>query len=183
MQPMANYFPPNGEVPVVETERLRLRCNRVEDLEVSLGMWSDLRVMQYLGAKALSREEAWTRLLRRVGHWALLGYGFWAVEEPCTGQYVGAVGFMNAYRDIAPPLGDAPEIGWVLASHAQGKGYATEAVRAAVAWGDERFGAVQTVCLIHPDNRASMRVAEKCGYRELYRTTYKEQPAIVLGRL
>jgi RimJ/RimL family protein N-acetyltransferase len=178
---MPPYFPPHGDVPMIETERLRLRCNCVEDLGVSMGMWTDPGVMLFLGAKPLTREEAWTRLLRHVGHWALLGFGFWAVEERATGQYVGTVGFMNAHRDIEPSMDD-PEIGWVLAGHAQGKGYATEAVRAAVAWGDQRFGPVRTVCLIHPDNRASMRVAEKVGYRGLHHTTYKQQPAVILAR-
>jgi RimJ/RimL family protein N-acetyltransferase len=123
------------------------------------------------------------RLLRYVGHWTLLDYGMWAVETRGSGEYVGDIGFFNAKREIDPSLGDEPEIGWVLASHAHGKGYATEAVRAVVAWGDRRFHGARTVCLIHPDNAPSLRVAEKCGYRELHRTTYKSQPAIVLGRL
>jgi RimJ/RimL family protein N-acetyltransferase len=56
-------------------------------------------------------------------------------------------------------------------------------VQAAIAWGDERFGRARTVCLIHPENLRSVRVAEKCGYTEFQRTTYKGQPAIILERL
>jgi RimJ/RimL family protein N-acetyltransferase len=70
----------------------------------------------------------------------------------------------------------------VLVSDAHGKGYATEAVRAVVAWGERRFGNVETVCLIHPDNRASIRVAEKCGYRERQVTTYHGQPTVLFAR-
>ena len=170
------------QVPVVETERLRLRCHRVEDFADCAAMWADAGVTHFIGGKPLTREEAWARLLRAVGHWALLGFGLWAVEERASGAYVGDIGFATFQREIQPPLPDVPEIGWVLATRAQGKGYATEAVRAAVEWGDARFGGSRTVCLIHAENRASLRVAAKCGYREVDRTTYKEQPTIVLAR-
>jgi RimJ/RimL family protein N-acetyltransferase len=169
-------------VPVLETERLRLRCHRVEDFGGCAAMWADPEVVRYIGGKPLTREEAWARLLRYVGHWALLGFGLWAVEERASGEYVGDVGFANFQREMQPALPDVPEIGWVLAARAQGKGYATEAVRAAVGWGDARFAGSRTVCLIHPENRGSLRVAEKCGYRELRRTSYKEQETVVLAR-
>jgi RimJ/RimL family protein N-acetyltransferase len=144
-------------------------------------MWSDPEVVRYIGGRPFTREEVWSRLLRYVGHWTMLGYGMWAVETFEGGAYVGEVGFFDGKRDMSPPL-DAPEIGWVFAMHAHGKGYATEAVRAAVSWGDQRFSPAQSVCVIHPENRASLRVAEKCGYREMHRTVYKEQPAIILAR-
>ena len=85
-------------------------------------------------------------------------------------------------RELEPPILGFPEIGWVLAPHAHGRGYATEAVQAAVAWGDQHFGATRTVCLIHPENLRSIRVAEKCGYKELHRTTYKGQPTTLFER-
>ena len=61
-----------------------------------------------------------------------------------------------------------PELGWVLATRVHGKGYATEAVRAAIAWGDANIrssgsGLGRTVCIIHPEHARSIRVAEKCG--------------------
>ncbi|MEO8727353.1 MAG: GNAT family N-acetyltransferase, partial [Acidobacteriaceae bacterium] len=77
---------------------------------------------------------------------------------------------------------DLPEMGWVLARTMQGKGYATEAVRAALAWGDTRFESMRTVCIVDPDNLSSIHVAEKCGYREFERTTYKGHPTIVFAR-
>jgi RimJ/RimL family protein N-acetyltransferase len=117
-----------------------------------------------------------------VGHWALLGFGYWVVEERSTDAFIGEVGFADWKRSLEPPLGAAPEIGWVFVSSSNGKGYATEAVRAAIAWGDERFGASRTACIIHPENFPSIRVAEKCGYRKSQMTTYKGQPTIVFVR-
>jgi RimJ/RimL family protein N-acetyltransferase len=75
-----------------------------------------------------------------------------------------------------------PELGWVWISEAHGKGYATEGLRAAVAWGDRHFGSARTVCIIHPENRASFRVADKLGYKELFRTSKDGEPEIVLQR-
>ena len=174
---MMNY------VPVIETERLRLRCHRVDDFGDCAAMWADGEVTRYIGGKPFTGEEVWARLLRYVGHWALLGYGFWAIEEKATGAFAGELGFADCKRDIEPPLGDTPELGWALAPGVQGRGYATEAVRAALAWGGARFGPARTVCLIHPENARSIRVAEKCGYGEFCRTTYKGQPAILYERM
>jgi len=75
-----------------------------------------------------------------------------------------------------------PELGWALISRVHGKGYATEAVRAVVAWGEQHFGSARTVCIIRPENVASIRVAEKCGYRELQRTAYKGHATIIFAR-
>lgn len=173
---------PAGDIPAIQTDRLKLRGHRIEDLPDVAALWADPAVTRYIGGKPLSREEAWARLLRYAGHWAWLGFGFWAVEEKATGNFVGELGFADLKRDIEPRLDGTPEIGWVLATRAHGKGYATEAVRAVLAWGDARFGATRTVCLIHPENLPSLRVAGKCGYQEYQRTTYKGDPTILLAR-
>jgi RimJ/RimL family protein N-acetyltransferase len=169
------------DVPVIETERLRLRGHRVADLTACEAIWSDPVVTRYLGSRPISVEEVWARLLRYVGHWALQGFGFWALEEKVSGRFIGDLGFMDSKRGINR-LDGVPEIGWVLAAEAHGKGYGTEAVRAAVEWGDAHFSAGRTACIIHPDNRASVRVAEKCGYYEAGLVRYKERPVKVYFR-
>jgi RimJ/RimL family protein N-acetyltransferase len=99
-----------------------------------------------------------------------------------TGKFAGELGFADYKREIEPSLKGVPEIGWVLASHAHGRGYATEAVRAIVAWGDAHFESPRTACIIAPENLASIRVAEKCGYRELQLTSYKGRPTLMFVR-
>ena len=146
-------------------------------------MWALPEVVRYIGGKPFTGEEVWARLLRYAGHWQWMGFGFWALEEKSTGAFAGELGFAEFKRELQPSIEGTPEVGWVLAPHAHGKGYATEALQAAIAWGDERFGQTRTVCLIHPENLPSLRVAEKCGYRECHLTTYQEQPAIILERL
>ena len=172
---------PAADATVIETARLRLRVHRIEDLADSAALWGDTSVTRYIGGRPQSREETWGRILRYLGHWTALGYGYWAVEEKETGAFVGEVGYMDFQRDITPPLANDPEMGWVLTPGAQGKGYATEAVNAACAWGDARQWR-RTVCLIHPENAASLRVAAKCGFREFARTAYRAQPVILFER-
>jgi RimJ/RimL family protein N-acetyltransferase len=168
-------------VPVIETARLRLRAHRAGDLDDCAAMWADPAVTRHIGGKPATRQETWTKLLRYAGLWALLGYGYWALEERATGRLVGELGFADFGRDLASFSG-CPEIGWALASHAHGKGYATEAVRAAVAWGDGAFGSVRTVCMISTANLASIRVAEKCGYREFARIDFHGDATILFER-
>jgi RimJ/RimL family protein N-acetyltransferase len=167
-----------SEIPVIETERLRLRGHRVEDFPHCAAMWGDLAVTRYIGGRPFTGEEVWARLLRYVGHWKLLGFGFWLIEEKSTGNFIGEAGMAEFRREMTPSIEGVPEMGWVLSPQFQGKGYATEAVRAAAAWaGDWR-----TVCIIHPENAGSVRVAEKCGYRELPRAIYRGQETRMFER-
>jgi RimJ/RimL family protein N-acetyltransferase len=171
-----------ADIPIIETARLRLRGHRVEDFADCAAMWGDAAVVRHISGKPFTAEETWAKILRYAGLWSLLGYGYWAVEETASGRFVGDVGFADFKREVQPSLDGAPEIGWVLAPWAHGRGFATEAVGAAVAWGDRRFGPQATVCMIDPENAASIRVAEKCGYREFARATYKGQPATLFRR-
>jgi RimJ/RimL family protein N-acetyltransferase len=167
---------------MLETERLRLRGHRIEDFTPSATMWADSKVTQYIGGRPLTEEEAWTRFLRYAGHWSVMNFGYWVVEEKAGGNFLGEVGFADYKRDIAPSLKGVPEIGWVLAAHAHGKGFATEAVRAAVAWGDQHFPSVRMACIIAPENLLSVRIAEKCGYREFERGMYHGKPVLMFDR-
>jgi RimJ/RimL family protein N-acetyltransferase len=169
-------------VPTIETSRLTLRGHRRDDFSDYLALWTDPEVTRFIGGRPSTREEAWGRLLRNMGHWVSLGFGYWVIVEKETERFIGEVGFADFRRVIEPTLDDMPEIGWVLAPHSHGKGYATEAARAAVAWGDVHFGPIRTACIIAPENEPSIRVAEKCGYREFQRTTYKDQPTIMFVR-
>lgn len=169
-------------VPVIDTGRLPLRGHRMDDFAACAAMWGDPGVTRYISGKPFTPEEVWARMLRYVGHWSWMGYGYWAIEERATGRFAGELGFANFRREIYPPFDGTPEIGWVLPTHVHGKGYATEAVGAVVAWGEAHFGARETVCLIHPENERSIREAARAGYRETQRTTYKGQPAIVMRR-
>ena len=114
-------------------------------------MWSDPVVTRYIGGKPSTEQQTWSRLLGYAGHWALMGFGYWAIVEKSSGSFAGELGFANFRRDIAASMRDVPELGWALAARFHGKGYASEAVRAAVAWGDV-LRTARTVCLINTGN-------------------------------
>lgn len=179
---MSDSFYSAAGVPVLETERLKLRGHRLDDFVHCAAMWADPNVTKHIGGRPFTEEECWTRLLRYVGHWALLGFGYWVVEEKTTGNFIGETGFADYKRDIESSLCGVPEIGWAFATQAHGKGYATEAVRAVVGWGDANFSSARTACIIAPENLRSVRVALNCGYRELQITTYKGHPTIIFVR-
>jgi RimJ/RimL family protein N-acetyltransferase len=168
-------------VPVIETARLKLRRHRLDDFTACAAMWGDPEVARFIGGKPSTREEVWARILRYAGHWALLGFGYWAIEEKASGSFIGEVGLADFQRDLNPPLGDGPEAGWALQTASHGKGYGAEALRAALAWGHEHFDGETIHCLIDVDNVASIRLAQKCGFRRLREATYKGTANIVFG--
>lgn len=169
------------DVPVLETQRLRLRAHTVEDFPALAAVWAEAAVTRYIGGKPSTPTEAWARLLRYGGLWPLLGYGYWAVEEKMSGQFVGDVGFADFHRALEPAIHGTAEMGWVLGARFHGKGYASEAVAAALQWLDAA-GKGRSVCIIDPANAPSLRVAAKHGFREYQRTTFMGDEVVLLER-
>jgi len=148
----------------IETERLVLYGHTTDDFEPLAEMWADPAVVKHINGKPSTPQESWMRLLRYRGIWPLLGYGYWAVREKSSGRFVGDLGFADFHRPIEPSIAGVPEAGWVLAGWAQGRGFATEALRGALAWLDRQEAHPRSVCLVTPDNIGSIRVAEKNGF-------------------
>ncbi len=88
--------------PILETARLRLRPFRAEDCDAHAAMLADPIVTNHLHSDPLSREDAWRRMLVAPGMWALVGYGYWAVERKDDGRFLGNTGFADFKRDIDP---------------------------------------------------------------------------------
>jgi len=102
---MSHRSHPAEEVPVLETERLKLRGHGLEDFVHCGAMWADPEVTRYIGGKPYTEEQSWARLLRYAGHWSLLGFGYWVVEEKTVGNFIGEVGFADYKRDLQPLRG------------------------------------------------------------------------------
>lgn len=169
-------------VPVIETARLRLREFRETDLAAQAATLGNPEIMRHVGGVPLSREETWRKMLAAPGLWAMLGYGYWAVERKQDGVYLGQVGFADFKREIEPSVEGVPEMGWIFAPHAHSRGYAGEAVAAALAWADAELDVPQLCCIIAPDNAASIRVAVRGGFVEAERTVYKGDPTLIFRR-
>jgi RimJ/RimL family protein N-acetyltransferase len=169
-------------VPEIETARLRLRAIREQDLDRWAAVCSDPEVVRYLGGVPFLREDTWRRLLATAGCWAMLGYGYWAVERKEGGPMIGHAGFADFKRGITPKIEGLPEMGWVFARDAHGHGYASEAIAAGLAWADEALGPREIAAIIDPANAPSIRVAEKGGFDSRREAVYKDSPILIFRR-
>jgi RimJ/RimL family protein N-acetyltransferase len=165
--------------PVLETPRLILRPHVLGDFADLSALWSDPDVTRFLGGGVGTREERWARLLRYFGMWQALGFGFFAITDKTTGEFLGEAGLADFHRDITPSIDMCAEAGWVLAEHVWGKGIATEALAAILHWYASQPLPRPVACIMNSENQASRRVAEKSGFVEVARTEYKGAPTIM----
>jgi RimJ/RimL family protein N-acetyltransferase len=168
--------------PLLETERLLLRQFRADDLAANNALWCEPDVYRFVAGMPSAMESTWRDILQSIGHWHVMGYGYWAIEEKATGRFIGNIGFGDFRRAIVPDMNDTPEAGWVLMTAYHRKGIGTEALRAMLAWGDANLPHAKTACIISPDNPASIRLARKFGYQEVAQTTYKGDPTLLFHR-
>jgi RimJ/RimL family protein N-acetyltransferase len=154
---MANF---EVTVPVLETERLRLRGFTEDDSEPLFALMQDPDVVRYIGDRRIpTRQEVWRGIAGYIGHWALRGHGLWAVDDRETGELVGRIGILN------PLEWPGPEIAYTIGRRWWGQGLATEGARAGRDWGFEHLDVDELISLIDPANVASIAVATRLGER------------------
>jgi RimJ/RimL family protein N-acetyltransferase len=150
-----------GDVELV-TERLILRSWRDDDLDAFAAMNADPRVAEFF-PKTDTRAESQETLLRVRAHFATHGFGLWAVEIPGKVSCIGLVGL--AVPSYETPFTPCVEVAWRLRFEHWGRGYATEAARAAIAFGFSRLELNEIVAFTTVENGRSRRVMEKLGMR------------------
>ncbi|WBB65842.1 GNAT family N-acetyltransferase [Micromonospora sp. WMMD812] len=147
----------------IETERLVLEPLRVGHAEEMAPLLDDERLHEYVGGRPDTPEELRARYARQVaGHSpdGAQGWLNWIVRHRDTGAALGVVQAtvrLDGERAVA-------ELAWVVAAPQQGRGYAGEAAAGMVGWLD-RQGIRALIAHVHPDHRASARVAERLGLR------------------
>jgi RimJ/RimL family protein N-acetyltransferase len=161
------------DVPLIETDRLRLRAFGASDLDAYSAMQANPEVMRYLVTGRTSTPvEVWRTMAAFLGQWALRGYGMWAVEEINDGAFIGSVGLFQ------PLDWPEPELAYSLDQPFWGQGFATEAAAAARDWMFGHFPLARIASFIRPDNHRSKRVAQRLGaicerVVELRRSSYE----------
>lgn len=143
------------QIPSLTTDRLILRAPSNADFEPMAEFYATEH-SRFVGGP-MTPELAWRSLAQEAGHWLLLGFGRWSVVEQASGKWVGTVGLWH------PEGFPENELGWDLAEHATGKGYATEAARAARTYAYDTLGWTTLISLVHVDNAASEAVARRLG--------------------
>lgn len=145
---------------IIETERLLLREWCDDDRAPFAAMSIDPAVMEFLRVlPTRAASDEWIDY--QVAHQAKHGFCLWAIEVRATGTFVGAVGLLRVNFDA--PFTPAVEVGWRLAREAWGQGIATEAARAALAFGFDRQGLDEIVAYAATANQASQNVMRKLG--------------------
>jgi RimJ/RimL family protein N-acetyltransferase len=165
------------QIPTLETERLRLRAFRGSDFEDYAALRADPEVLRYLdcGPEPWDRGRSWRHMAFLMGHWQLAGTGTWALEQRETGAFLGIAGF------AAPAGWPGFELAWALSRRWWGCGYASEAARAALGHAFTVWQKDRIISLIHPENRASIRVAERIGERLQCRLRHLDREMLCYG--
>lgn len=142
-------------IPVIETERLRLRGPEARDFEAYAAFRGSERA-RILGGP-FTRAQAFDQLCAIIGHWTLRGYGRWLVADRETDEPLGIVGLF--YPEDWPE----PEIAWSLFEAAEGRGIAEEAARASRDYAYDTLGWTTAISLIDPENIRSVALAQRLG--------------------
>lgn len=153
MNPVARQFA--DSVPVLETERLRLRAPQMGDFDHWADFFATARSVHEGGPK--SRRAAWEHWASDVALWPLKGYGPFGVEDRATGDYLGEVGI---YHGEGYP---APELGWFVLPAAEGRGIAFEAATAVLGWVRASFDWTHITNIIEPANTRSIALGLRLG--------------------
>ena len=157
--------------PTLETDRLILRPPVQPDLDAWAAFMADEEAAKFIGGTA-PRSTVWRGMASMAGSWALLGFGMFSVLERATGRWVGRLG------PWCPEGWPGFDLGWMLRRSFWGCGYATEGAAAALRYAFTHLGRPHVISLIHPENKASIQVAERLGGRRVDSTEVMGKPAL-----
>jgi [ribosomal protein S5]-alanine N-acetyltransferase len=164
--------------PTLLTERLVLRPLEESDLDAYTELLDAPEVRRALHLTGPStRREAWLGMAQWRGQWELRGSGQFAVEERATGRFVGRAGLHRPEQDDWPGL----EVGWALHPTWWGRGYATEAGAASLAYAFDVMGVDEAFSLILPENLRSRAVAGRLGLTLVEERVLASYPAAAHG--
>lgn len=155
-----------------------MRDFTLADLDYFLDFFADAEASQHVGGPS-GTEDTWRRMLTGAGLWSVTGIGMWAIERREDGATIGHAGFFDFMRDCQPSIAGQPEMGWILAPAAHGRGYAGEACEAILGWFSRHFAKKPIWALISPGNDPSMKLAEKLGFVRQADGMYRDRPQTI----
>lgn len=168
---------------MIETERLSLLPPSISDFESSYAMHRAEMMARYTGGTLLSREDVWRKLLQRIGHWAVYGYGVFTIRSKVDGAYVGEIGLAHFCRGFGESFDAFPEAAWMIDAKAHGQGYAKEAAETIHRWMTKTHAMERSVCIIHPENIGSLRVCESLQYKQIGQVAYRNDHPLMFERV
>jgi [ribosomal protein S5]-alanine N-acetyltransferase len=152
-----------SQQPVIETERLILRGMLPEDADAFFEMDSNPEVHKYLGNKPVTNKQHIRDVIGMIHkQYDENGIARWTVLEKASGQYIGWCG-LKFFTESANGHNNFYEVGYRLDPRYWGKGYATEAARAALRYGFEIMRLNTIYAITDAGNHASRNVLTKAG--------------------
>jgi ribosomal-protein-alanine N-acetyltransferase len=146
------------DIARLNTLRLTLRPLDEKDVQALYSIYQTEGVLSYFPNTIPPPIEKIQRFINsQQAHWEKYGYGNWGILPEGRAEIIGWAGLQ-----YLPELNET-EVGFLLDRPFWGMGYATEAARASVQFGFNRFHLDHIIALVHPENLASQRVIDKCG--------------------
>ncbi len=158
--------------PTLESERLILRGWEKNDFDAYAAFWADEEKTRHFLSGSLNRAQSWLTFCALAGEWTVNGLGCFAVVRKDTNTLAGHAGLWF------PIYVEEPELMWSLYSGNEGQGFATEAARTVQKWAHAELGLPPLMSFVHPDNRASIAVAERLGAVRETETTLGGHPRL-----
>jgi ribosomal-protein-alanine N-acetyltransferase len=156
-------------IQVIATPRLVLRGLTRADTDSLQSILNDPEVLHFFPNP---EPPGWERVQKIIDqqliHWQEHGYGWWAVELRSSQELIGWAGLQ-----FLPDTSET-EVAYLLGKAYWGQGFATEAARASMKFGFETLKLNSIVAVVHPANKASIRVIEKLGMTFIDHTYYFE---------
>ena len=149
-------------VPILETDRLILRCPAAEDFPAWAAFAADEEAQRYIGG-VQAAPVAWRSLCSVAGGWMIRGFSMFSVIEKATGRWIGRLG------PLQPEGWPGTEVGWGLIRDVWGRGYATEGAAACMDYAFDVLGWDECIHTIDSANAASQSVARRLGSSVLRR--------------
>ena len=167
--------------PIITTERLELFAPTYEDVAPMFAIMQHPDTWKHFGAP-ITIENHTLRFFRNAGSWALCGYGGFMVREKGRPELLGNCGIFHSWRGLGEDFDDNPEAGWIMSADHAGRGYASEAMTAVLAWFDRQHGPRRVTAMIAPENTASHRLAARLGFRVFRQVDFDGSPHDLLER-
>ncbi|WP_374531417.1 GNAT family N-acetyltransferase [Novosphingobium sp.] len=150
--------------PVLTTQRFELWQPAPGDLADLFALTFDEETRRFLGSFVPSQMDAFNRLHRNAGSWALHGYGTFMVREKGAERIIANCGVFRSHRGFGQGLDDVPEAGWIVHKDHWGRGVAREVMEAALGWFDATHGRQRIGCMIEEGHVASDALAQRLGF-------------------
>ncbi len=169
-----------NSAPLLVTDRLELWQPAPPDLPDLYALTLDDETRRFLGSFVPSEMDAFNRLYRNAGSWALRGYGTFMVRLRGASRIIANCGVFRSHRGFGQGLDDVPEAGWIVHRDHWGQGIAREAMEAALAWFDDSHGRQRVACMIEEGHAASDALAIKLGFSRYARCEQDNGTVLVL---